>query len=180
MSDTYKELTPKLVTFIEKQKMFFVATAGAEGRINLSPKGLDTLVVQSPNEILWLNLTGSGNETAAHVLENGRMTLMFCAFDDKPLILRIYGKAQYYHEGDKEWDDYLQLFGETVGHRQVFKLSIEMALTSCGWGVPQYEYMGERHILDKWAKSKGEKGIKEYQNDTNRLSIDGKPTGLPE
>jgi len=127
-------------TTVQDLKVFFVATGVAEGTINLSPKGLDSLRVVENNRILWMNLTGSGNETAAHVQENPRMTLMMNAFEGKPLILRIYGQAKVIHHLDEEWKEFVDLFPYSEGSRQIFDLSIELVQTSCGWAVPEYEF----------------------------------------
>jgi hypothetical protein len=177
MGRIFSSLSSKHVDFIDQQKMFFVATAGAEGRINLSPKGLDSFRIIDSNKVIWLNLTGSGNETAAHVFENGRMTVMFCAFEGAPLILRLSGKAACIQNGDALWEDYLKLFDAIPGARQVFELTLDKVQTSCGFGVPLYAFQGERKMLDKWAEDKGE-DLKSYWQEKNMLSIDGKPTGI--
>jgi len=178
MAKFYEKLTSRLETFIKNQKIFFVATAPEEGRINLSPKGMDSLSVMNENRILWLNVTGSGNETAAHLLENDRITLMFCSFEGAPNILRIYGKGKAIHPSDDGWNEVVGLFPETPGTRQIFDIKIESAQTSCGMSIPFYEYKGEREQLNDWAKEKGEEGIQQYWQDRNLTSIDGKPTGL--
>ncbi|MCW8826128.1 MAG: pyridoxamine 5'-phosphate oxidase family protein, partial [Gammaproteobacteria bacterium] len=132
MAQRFDEISENLQQFIEKQKIFFVATAAADGRVNLSPKGMDSLRVLDKNRVLWLNVTGSGNETAAHLLENSRMTLMFCAFEDKPLILRLYGEARAIHSGDDDWQQNLSLFAPLPGARQIYELSVDLVQTSCG------------------------------------------------
>lgn len=164
--------------FIEEQKIFFVATAGCEGKVNVSPKGMDTLRILSDNRVLWLNLTGSGNETAAHLLENGRITIMFCAFEGKPLILRLYGTGRTIHPRDNNWDDLIQLFPELPGSRQLIDVSISMVQTSCGMGVPYFSFTGERQDLNRWAEKHGEESLVEYRDKKNKLSLDGKETGL--
>ena len=158
--ELFDKLTEEHIDFIKDQKVFFVATGVAEGTINLSPKGLDSLRVIESDRILWMNLTGSGNETAAHVQENPRMTLMMNAFEGKPLILRIYGQAKVIHHLDQEWREFIDLFPYSEGSRQIFDLSIELVQTSCGWAVPEYEFKKERDILDKSNKVAGEKGIR--------------------
>jgi hypothetical protein len=178
MAKFYDKLTPRLQKFIELQKIFFVATAPEEGRINLSPKGMDSLRVIDENRVLWLNVTGSGNETAAHLLYNPRITLMMCSFEGAPNILRIYGKGKAIHPNDVEWSKYIDLFPETPGSRQIFDISVESAQTSCGMSIPYFDYKGERKELNEWAKDKGETGIQQYWQDKNLTSIDGKPTGL--
>jgi hypothetical protein len=178
MAKQTKEITDELMHFIKRPKIFFVATAELEGRVNVSPKGMDSLRVLAPDKVIWLNLTGSGNETAAHVLENRRMAIMFCAFNKKPLILRLYGEADIIHPGDAGWREYIGLFPETTGARQVFDMRIDLVQTSCGYAVPFFDYVSDRDVLLKWAAAKGEKGIQEYWREKNQLSIDGKPTNI--
>lgn len=178
MAEQFPELNQKLTEFINNQHLFFVGTAGAEGRVNVSPKGLDSLRVLSPNRVIWLNLTGSGNETAAHVLENSRMTIMFCSFDRQPLILRLYGEAKTIHDRDPEWQELIGHFPEYTGARQVFDMQIHMVQTSCGYAVPFYEMTGERPTLTKWSENKGQEGIEAYWQEENLQSIDGKETGM--
>jgi len=178
MGDRFTELTGKHIAFIQQQHIFFVATAGSEGTVNVSPKGMDTLRVVNEHKVVWLNLTGSGNETSAHVQENGRMTLMFCSFERQPLILRLYGQAKVVHSGNSEWEALSSLFDEYVAARQFFELSIELVQASCGFGVPFFEYVGEREAAIKWANSRGREGIKEYWKEKNQTSLDGKPTNI--
>jgi hypothetical protein len=178
MAKFYEKLTSRLQNFIKEQKIFFVATAPEEGRINLSPKGMDSLRVVGENRVLWLNVTGSGNETAAHLVENPRITMMMCSFEGAPNILRIYGKGRAIHPNDAEWKEVVGLFPETPGTRQIFDIEVESAQTSCGMSIPFFEYKGEREQLNDWAKEKGEAGIQQYWQDKNLTSIDGKPTGL--
>lgn len=178
MGRIFPNISSQHKEFINNQHMFFVATAGAEGRINLSPKGLESFKILNENTVIWLNLTGSGNETAAHVLENGRMTIMFCAFEGKPLILRLSGQATCLHQGhDKQWAEYITQFPPIPGARQIFELTIDKVQTSCGFGVPFYTFEGERNMLDKWADDKGD-GLKEYWKKKNMVTVDGKPTGI--
>ncbi|MAW95164.1 MULTISPECIES: pyridoxamine 5'-phosphate oxidase family protein [unclassified Leeuwenhoekiella] len=178
MGKQLPELTSQLIKFIKEQHIFFVGTAAAEGRVNVSPKGMNTFAVLNEREVIWLNMTGSGNETAAHLLKDSRMTIMFCSFERKPLILRLYGKAEMYHPRDKEFESYLNHFEDTQGARQIYKLNIEMVQTSCGFGVPFMEYNGERETLKTWAAEKGDSGIKEYWTEKNQKSIDGFETGI--
>lgn len=161
-----------------RQQMFFVATAARDGRVNVSPKGLDSLRVISPNRVVWLNGTGSGNETAAHLLDSPRMTIMFCAFDTKPLILRLYGNARSYQSGDEGWDEHIGRFPSMLGARNIFDLEVDMVQTSCGFGVPFFEYREQRPTMESWAANKGPDGLRAYQLKTNLVSIDGLPTGL--
>ncbi len=174
------ELNNEHIKFIKEQKVFFVATAVSDGRINLSPKGLDSLKILDKNRIVWLNLTGSGNETSTHIQQNPRMTIMMNAFEGKPLILRIYGTAKVIHHLDNEWTELINLFSYSEGSRQIFDLSISSVQTSCGWAVPEYRFIRERNILDKSNKVAGEKGIKKYWKKANTLSIDGIKTNIIE
>lgn len=178
MGQRYPELSPDLIRFIREQTMFFVATAPRDGYVNLSPKGLDSLRVLDANTVVWLNVTGSGNESAAHVLENGRMTLMFCAFTGRPMILRLYGEARVVHQRDPEWADLLGRFDALPGARQIFVFKVELVQTSCGMAVPLFDYQGQRSQLTDWAEQKGPQGIAEYWEKKNRISLDGRPTGI--
>ena len=166
--------------FIESQKMFFVAIAGRDGRVNVSPKGMDTLRVMDEGRIAWLNLSGSGNETAAHLLEIPRMTLMFCAFEGEALILRVYGSARVMHPRDAEWATLGPLFPEIAGSRQIFDLAIDLVQTSCGTGVPEMAFQrsrGESELAPFYDKM-GADGVARYWKRKNVTSIDGKPTGI--
>ena len=176
MAERFDELSDSLQEFIAAQKMFFVATAAREGSVNLSPKGYDSLRILNKHELVWLNLTGSGNETATHLLDLDRMTLMFCAFEGLPKILRLYGTAETVHPGDDPWHEWLALFGNPVGSRQLFHMQIELVQTSCGYAVPFMDFVSERDTLKKWAEKKGEDGIKDYWSATNAISLDGKKT----
>ena len=178
MGKTYDAISDGLADFIIRQNIFFVATAAPEGRVNLSPKGMDSLRIISPNQVAWLNLTGSGNETAAHLLESDRMTLMFCSFEGDPKILRLYGHAESYKEGSDEWEAHIGRFPSLPGGRQIIVMQVDLVQTSCGFGVPLYEYLGERDELKEWAKKKGEEGVRRYWKERNRLSLDGKPTDM--
>lgn len=179
MAKSFEELDDQLISFIEKQKIYFVATAPIAGEhINLSPKGLESLKVVNPKRIVWLNLTGSGNESAAHVLENGRMTLMFCSFEKQPLILRLYGTARAIYPRHHEWDDYYPKFEPSVSARQIFVLEISLVQTSCGFAVPMLDFVEHRETLTKWADSRGEAGIQDYWAEKNQTSLDGLPTEI--
>jgi hypothetical protein len=164
--------------FIEKQKMFVIGSAGAEGFINVSPKGMDSFKIIDENTVVWMNHTGSGNETSAHVQENGRMTVMFNSFDKQPLILKLYGNSTVIHDADERWDEMNSHFVEYIGARQFFELKVELVLTSCGFGVPQYKYIGERNKLQKWAEKKGREGMKIYWSEKNIESLDGVKTNV--
>ena len=176
MAERFNELSDSLQEFIAAQKLFFVATAAREGSINLSPKGYDSLRILNKNELLWLNLTGSGNETAAHLLDLNRMTLMFCAFEGLPRILRLYGTAEAIHPGNDQWQEWLGLFDNPAGARQLFHMQVELVQTSCGYAVPFMDFLSERHTLNQWTDKKGEDGIKSYWSEQNSISLDGKPT----
>ncbi|MDD4932447.1 MAG: pyridoxamine 5'-phosphate oxidase family protein [Methylacidiphilaceae bacterium] len=178
MGKRYPALSPELVAFLTEQKLFFVATAAAEGRINLSPKGLDTFRVLSPARVVWLNLTGSGNETASHLREDGRITILFCAFDDPPRIVRLFGRGRAVHPRDSEWDDLSRLFPSFPGARQLIDVSISLVTTSCGFGIPYFRYDRERPTLREWAEAKGEEGIRRYWREKNARTLDGKETGI--
>lgn len=155
-----------------------MATAPAGRKINLSPKGMDTFRILDDHTAAWLNFTGSGNETAAHLLEDNRMTVMFCSFDKEPLILRLYGSAEAIHEGDDDWLKYTSLFEEGAGKRQVFILNIDLVQSSCGYSIPKMEFIEERDLLKKWTKQRGEEGVREYWKEKNKTSLDGRPTGM--
>lgn len=178
MAKQYSELNNKLTDFINAQKLFFVATVAGGSRINLSPKGLDSLRILNNRRLVWLNLTGSGNETSAHVQIDPRMTLMFCTFEGSPMILRIYGSARVVHQNDSEWRELYAQFPPIPGARQLFDVAIETVQTSCGMAVPLYEYAGDRRELVDWAAQRGEDGVKRYWLDKNTASIDGLPTHI--
>ncbi|PKQ45839.1 pyridoxamine 5'-phosphate oxidase family protein [Confluentibacter flavum] len=171
-------ITPELKEFIENQKLFFVGTAANDGRVNVSPKGTDSFRVINENKIVWLNLTGSGNETAAHLLKNSRMTIMFCAFEGKPLILRLYGEAKIYHKRDDGFHKYSNLFLENVGARQIIDMEVDLVQTSCGFAVPFMDFKEERTTLHAWADKQGEDNIKAYWKEKNTVSIDGFETNI--
>lgn len=175
-----RKLNGTLRAFIEDQPLFFVATAGREGRVNTSPKGMDTLRIVDDNRIVWLNLSGSGNETAAHVRETGRMTLMFCAFTGDARILRVYGTANLLHPGDAGWDAAVAQFPKLAGSRQIFDLDIDLVQTSCGTGVPVMEVVRSRGEteLEPYFDDLGEDGVRDFWRRKNALSIDGAPTGI--
>lgn len=176
MARRFEALSEQHIRFIADQKIFFVGTAAANSRVNISPKGMDTLRVLDDKRVVWLNVTGSGNETAAHVQIDPRMTLMFCAFEGPPLILRLYGSARAIHLNDPEWNDLYALFKPLPGARQIFELAIDLVQTSCGAGVSLYQYLGDREALNEWSRKKGEEGVRQYWLDKNQFSIDGLPT----
>lgn len=178
MGQQYAQLSENHVDFISKQKIYFVGTATDVSRINISPKGMDSFRVIDANTIAWLNVTGSGNETAAHVLSHPRMTIMFAAFEGTPLILRLYGNAVAVHQNDADWHDLYGLFNPTPGARQIFKLSIDLVQSSCGMSVPFFDYVEEREQLKHWAEKKGDVGIQDYWKEKNQLSLDGIETHI--
>ncbi|ODU12126.1 MAG: pyridoxamine 5'-phosphate oxidase [Thiobacillus sp. SCN 64-35] len=180
MARFYPELEARHRDFIATQKIFFTASGAASGRLNLSPKGMDSLRVLSPTRIAWLDLTGSGNETAAHLRHDGRLTLMWCSFDPDPLILRAYGRGHAVRRQAAEWAGLRAHFPALPGERQLIVLDIESVQTSCGYAVPMYTYCGERETLARWAEKKGPVGLLDYWREKNQVSIDGLPTGLLE
>lgn len=178
MAKFFDTLAPEHTAFIARQKVFFVATQAPGGRINLSPKGLDSLRVLDDRTVAYLDLTGSGAETAAHLRVDPRMTLMLCSFSTDALILRLYGKGESVRPGDARWAELAHLFPEYPGTRQFVVLNVESVQTSCGAGLPLMGYAGERGTLTEWARKKGEDGITEYRRLKNARSIDGLPTGF--
>ena len=180
MAKFYSELTDSLQEFIAQQQIFFTASAPQSGRINLSPKGINTFRCLDDRTVAYLDLTGSGNETSAHLIENGRLTIMFCSFTEKPLILRLYGQGKVIRPGDAVWAELYAQFEPLPGTRQIIQLAIDSVQTSCGLGVPLYHYEGEREKLIQWAETKGTDGVRQYWQDKNQTSIDGLPTYLIE
>ncbi len=168
--------------FIERQKVFFVGTAAPTGRVNVSPKGLDCLRVLGPNRVAWLDLTGSGSETSAHVTacDDGRLTLMFCAFDGPPLILRLYGRATLHRVSAPAFEELLPRFGGLPGGRQIVDLDVGMVQTSCGFGVPFMDFREERPALRKFAEKNTPEQLAVFRRERSPASIDGFPTGWEE
>jgi hypothetical protein len=180
MAQFFEALDDKLIAFIEAQPMFFIASAAAEGRINLSPKGLDTFRVISPNLCVYLDITGSGNETAAHAKAGGRATVMFCSFSRNPLVLRLFGHTRNGAPGSALWAEYSALFETYPGARQIIAIDIDSAQTACGFGVPEMTLARHRSTMNDYWRAKGEEGAADYRDKTNRVSIDGLPTGWGE
>lgn len=180
MAKVFESITPNLQRFIQDQQIFFVATAplGSSGHVNLSPKGLDTFRVLSPNQVAYLDLTGSGNETSAHLLENGRITLMFCAFQASPMILRLYGTGRVILPSDPDWHDFAMHFELLPGTRQIITAHITRVQTSCGMAVPHYTYQEQRDELVQWAAAKDEVGLSTYQREKGSHSLDGLVTPI--
>ena len=179
MSKITESLSKKDIDFISKQEMYFVSTAPLEGKINLSPKGLDnTFTIVDKNTILWLNYFGSGNETAAHLLEDNRMTIMFCSFSGKANILRLYCVVTVIQEKDEEWGRYLENFEYTKGARQIFKVNILNVNSSCGMGVPIYDFVNQRPDLPNYYNKRSNKDYIRFMKKHNEVSFDGKDTKL--
>ncbi len=180
MARFYPVLEAKHRDFIAGQKMFFTASGTASSRLNLSPKGMDSLRILSNTRVAYLDLTGSGNETAAHLKHDGRLTMMWCSFDANPLILRLYGHGHIVRRQDAAWAELHASFAVLPGERQIIVLDIESVQTSCGYAVPMYTYTGERDTLARWSEKKGAVGLLEYWRDKNQISIDGLTTNLLE
>ncbi len=181
MAQRHPEIDAGLRSFIEAQPMFFVATAGPAGRVNLSPKGLaGSFAVLAENRVAFLNLTGSGNETAAHLRLDDRITVMFCAFGGPPRILRLYGRGRTIRPGAVEWSALRPHFSEQAGARQIIDIVIDEIITSCGYGVPLMDFSGHRETLVDWAARKGEEGLEAYWREKNAVSFDGTSTGMLE
>ena len=180
MGKELERITDDHKAFIENQHLFFVTTAplDKEGHINLSPKGFDCFRVLSPGRVGYLDIVGSGNETSAHLLENGRITFMFCAFDGPPKILRLYGKGRTVLPGDAEWDDLSRHFIILPATRQIIIADIFKVKSSCGFGIPLYDFKEERDHSFKWAEKKGKDGLEEYKKEKNRVSMDGLPAPI--
>lgn len=180
MAKVHDVITPELQKFVGEQQMFFVGTAplNSDGHINLSPKGIDCFRILSPQRVGYMDLIGSGNETSAHLLENGRITFMFCAFDGAPNILRLYGRGRAVLPGQEEWAALAPAFTLYPNTRQIIVADIGRIQTSCGFGVPQYAYAGQREQMFRWAESRGPEGLMQYQQKNNLVSIDGLPTHL--
>jgi len=177
MATVLPEITDQIRDFIAEQSVYFVASAplSPDGHINVSPKGLDTFRVLGPERVAYLDLTGSGNETAAHMQENGRITLMFCAFDGRPMILRLFGRGRSVLPDMPEWPELMEAFEEIPGVRQIIVADIHRVQTSCGFGVPLMGAPENRHQLVDWADRKGPEALAEYRRAKNTTSIDGIP-----
>ena len=177
MGKVYDGIDGRLGAFIKAQHVFFVATApsGAEGHVNLSPKGLDALCVLGPHTVAYLDHVGSGAETIAHVRENGRIVIMFCAFQGPPKIVRLHGRGEILEPQDRDYAELRSLFSPSPAGRAIIRVSVDRISDSCGFGVPRYAYEGERPQLADWAERKGADGLLDYQRQKNRVSIDGLP-----
>ncbi|MFJ6326671.1 MULTISPECIES: pyridoxamine 5'-phosphate oxidase family protein [unclassified Rhizobium] len=181
MAKQFSSIDDRLHDFIARQHIFFTASAAANSRVNLSPRETLCLRIISPNTAIYLDRTGSGNETSAHMKADGRLTIMFCAMEGPPMILRLYGRGRIIHRPSPEYRELLHTHydgDEPLGARQIVWLDIDLVQTSCGFGVPLFSYEGERPSLDNWANAKGPDGIEEYWREKNVVSMDGLPTGL--
>lgn len=177
MGKSYSAIDDQLRSFMKRQHVFFVATApsGAEGHVNCSPKGLDCLRILGPTTVAYLDYVGSGAETLAHARQNGRIVLMFCAFEGPPKIVRLHGRAQALEPEDPAFAELLRLFEPDLGVRSIFRVELDRITDSCGYGVPLLRYEGERTQLPAWEERKGEAGLRDYQRAKNAASIDGLP-----
>jgi hypothetical protein len=178
MGKRHNELQPDQIAFIGEQHLYFVATTAPGSRVNLSPKGMDSLRILSPIRLLWLNLTGSGNETAAHLKLDPRITLMWCSFTTRPLILRAYGSARVIHRGDPDWPALADQLPDQPGARQIVDVTVDLVQSSCGFAVPFMDFREERPVLRAWAAGKGPEGLRSYWDERNRQTIDGLSTGI--
>lgn len=175
MGKLYEEIGEGLREFIARQHVFFVGTApdAGVGHLNISPKGLDTFRILGPRSVAYLDLTGSGIETVAHIRENGRLTILFCAFEGRPLILRLYGRGRVVEPGDPDWGPLMAEFPDYPGARSVVVMDVDRIADSCGFAVPLYDYKGERSQLIDYARNKGPDDLAEYRTKKNAQSIDG-------
>jgi len=180
MGKTFTTIHPEHEQFIRKQRIFFVGSAplDIEGHVNISPKGHDVLRIFSPTEVAYLDLTGSGNETSAHIEDNGRITLMFMALEGPPEILRLYGTGRVILPSMEEWEELVKHFDLLPGARQIITIQVHAVKTSCGYSVPFFSYSGERDTLKKWAAQKGEEGLEAYREEKNTTSMDGITTTI--
>jgi hypothetical protein len=183
MAKQFPRIEPAHRDFIAGQKIFFTGSAAAEGRVNISPRGTDLFRLIGDQAALYLDLTGSGSETAAHLRLHSRLTMMFCALEGAPMILRLFGKGRVLPRSSDAYRELLSReFGgdEPAGARQIVWLDLEMVQTSCGWAVPLFDYRAERPNLTRWAEHKGDAELEAYRQEKNAFSIDGFPTGMAE
>ena len=179
MAKQFPAITEDHLSFIKDQHMFFSGSAGPSGRVNISPKGMDSLRIMGKNRILWMNLTGSGNETAGHLKQDPRMTLMWCSFTRRPLILRCYGTAETYHLGDEGWDSRAAEFPAHRSARQIYDMTVDMVQTSCGYAVPFMDFVQDRETMQYWVDGKSDDDLRQYWRDKNTRTLDGHETGIP-
>ncbi len=176
MGKVFDSITDEMRAFVEKQPLFFVSTAPREGgHVNVSPKGLDSFAVLSATQVAYLDLTGSGAETIAHLRENGRLTMMFCAFEGLPNIVRFYGKGRVVLPSDPEFAELEVRFPKRGAVRSIIVLDVERTSTSCGYGVPVMEFVKDRPTLGDWASARSDEEVRAYQAEKNQHSIDGLP-----
>jgi hypothetical protein len=180
MAKVFEQITEDQAAFIARQPLFFVASAplAGDGHVNVSPKGMDCLRVLGTHEVAYIDMTGSGNETSAHLLENGRITLMWCAFEGAPLILRLFGQGRTILPGDPDWDSYAERLPSLPGARQIIAATIDRVQTSCGFAVPFMEFVRPRETLCDWAEKKGDEALVTYRREKNSRSIDDLPTPI--
>jgi hypothetical protein len=181
MAKQFERIEPDVAGFIRRQHIFYTASAAATGRVNISPRGADAFRILDPSTVAYLDQTGSGNETAAHLRIDGRLTIMFCAFESTPMILRLYGRGTALPAGTASYRELLRTAlddQEVPGARQIIRLDVEMVQTSCGFGVPLFDYRGDRPTLRRWAEAKGPAALSAYRREKNARSIDGFPTGV--
>jgi len=177
MAKTYDSISPDLARWLEQQHVFFVATAplAVDGHVNCSPKGMDAFRILGPHDVAYIDLTGSGAETIAHLKDNGRIVFMFCAFDGAPKIVRLHGIGRVAEPGSGTFDDLRSRFPNYAGARAIITAAISRVSDSCGFAVPRLDYVEERDTLEKWAVKKGAEGLIEYRREKNSSSIDGLP-----
>jgi hypothetical protein len=181
MARQFTAIEPHIAAFIADQHIFFTGTAAPGSRVNISPRPSLAFRIIDPNTVAYLDETGSGNETAAHLRADGRMTIMFCGFESVPNIVRLYGHGRSFWRGTPEYAALLETAfdnRESPGARQIVRLDVDLVQTSCGYGVPLFDYKEERHTLRTWATNKGEDGVAAYWRQKNTRSIDGLPTGI--
>lgn len=178
MAKQFPGIAPAHRKFIEKQHIFFVGSAAADGRVNVSPKGMDSLRVVDENRILWRNLTGSGNETAGHLKQVNRMTIMWCGFEQQTMIMRAYGTASTLHRHDDGFDELNAHFPSHRGARQIYDMTVDLLQTSCGYAVPYFDFVGERDTLTSWTEDRDDATLRAYQKEKNMVTLDGAPTGI--
>jgi Pyridoxamine 5'-phosphate oxidase len=175
MAATLSAIDDELAAWLQEQPVFFVASAARDGRVNVSPKGYDTFRVLDEHTVAYLDLTGSGVETIAHIRENGRVTVMFCAFSGNPKIIRLYGTGRSLLLGTPEYDELAPMFPRLPGARAVITVAVDRISSSCGYSVPMMGLVGERDRLLSWERAKGEDALVEYRANKNAQSIDGLP-----
>jgi general stress protein 26 len=178
MATQFKQLNQDIIDFIQKQKIYFVSSTTKDGYINLSPKGMDSLRIINNNRVIWLNSTGSTNETSSNIQRDNRITIMFCSFDEQALIVKLFGKAKVIHKNDKEYNELSKLLPDIPGARQIFDINLELIITVCGSAVPFFDYKGEREDLNLYWKEAGDNGLKDYWKRKNTKSLNGYETNI--